>query len=52
MYSVGALFDITVPFFVFAPPNENTFRRPWPRVDALENMQSLTLVDDWKSNIS
>ena len=29
MYTVGALFDITVPFFVFAPLNENTFRRPW-----------------------
>ena len=32
MYTVSALFDITVPFFVFAPPpppNENTFRRPW-----------------------
>ena len=28
MYTVSALFDITVPFFVFAPPNENTFRRP------------------------
>ena len=31
MYTVTALFDITVPFFVFAPPppNETTFRRPW-----------------------
>ena len=28
MYTVSALFDITVPFFVCAPPNENTFRRP------------------------
>ena len=28
MYTVSALFYITVPFFVFAPPNENTFRRP------------------------
>ena len=29
MYTASALFDIPVPFFVFAPPNENTFRRPW-----------------------
>ena len=30
MCSISALFDIIVlPFFVFAPQNENTFRRPW-----------------------
>ena len=28
VYTISALFDITLPFFVFAPPNENTFRRP------------------------
>ena len=33
MFTVSAPFDITVPFFVFAPPNENTFRRPWHYVN-------------------
>ena len=29
MYTVSALFDITVPFFVFAPQMKIRFRRPW-----------------------
>ena len=38
MCTVSALFDIIVPFFFFAPPppNENTFRRPCPRLKRVE----------------